>query len=592
MKQVSQAYVDSMSSRLRDVSYVWVELQAVDPDAEGDGAWVTNGIVDYTNISTLGYEYEYGSPYGSLELNRFVLSGDYRLPVKGDVVNDGYISSQVSSATTGKFSTKPTMTREFSVPRNLPGITVWFDTRTEVHPRTMTVKSYNNNALVEETTIDVVSVIATVEIVASEVDKIVLEFDGGLPAYRCRVERILFGYILEFTNDDVVDCVQVHDIDPLSRRLPSEEFSVTILDFEQKFNNDNPEGAWGKIIERSPISVRYGYTLPDGSIEKLSPDNYILSSKPTSGKNEVTFSATGLVGDLTGAYRKDVYGEKSLYDLAEAVLLDTGLPLTIKGENPWVIHESLKDMYTTAVLEINTHANCLQIIAHAANCMFYTDDENIVHIEPFNITSAVNSKSDFVVDFDSIGEDSIIASRIDQLKAVEVNMYSNIESSEVTSIAELSTTDTEVVIDYSGLAVDVVVTVDGGVVEYSEIYGRSCYLLLSSGEKNVKITGRRVENSSSITTFNVALTGEIDVEENPLITNVERRDAFANHTIEYLLYRNTYSFNYRGNPELETKDVISIQTHFSDSITSVVLTDTLNFNGALSGSLTLKGLNS
>lgn len=43
-------------------------------------------------------------------------------------------------------------------------------------------------------------------------------------------------------------------------------------------------------------------------------------------------------------------------------------------------------MFTTAALPIDTHMNCLQLIAHAARCRLFTDDDNIIHIKPFGVT--------------------------------------------------------------------------------------------------------------------------------------------------------------------------------------------------------------
>lgn len=72
--------------------------------------------------------------------------------------------------------------------------------------------------------------------------------------------------------------------------------------------------------------------------------------------------------------------------MAEEVLLDADLTLTEQGTHPWEIDESLKQMFTTAALPIDTHMNCLQLIAHAARCRLFTDDDNIIHIKPFGVT--------------------------------------------------------------------------------------------------------------------------------------------------------------------------------------------------------------
>lgn len=66
--------------------------------------------------------------------------------------------------------------------------------------------------------------------------------------------------------------------------------------------------------------------------------------------------------------------------------MDADLTLTAQGTHPWVIDPTLKQMFTTAALPIDSHMNCLQLIAHACRCRLFTDDDNIIHIKPFGVT--------------------------------------------------------------------------------------------------------------------------------------------------------------------------------------------------------------
>ena len=120
--------------------------------------------------------------------------------------------------------------------------------------------------------------------------------------------------------------------------------------------------------KNAPISLRYGYELPDGEVEWIKPDKYLLTGKPQTKNNQATFSCTGLIGSLSGSFYKSKLGNKNLYDMAEEVLMDANLTLTEHGTHPWVIDPTLKQMFTTAALPIDTHMNCLQLIAHAARC--------------------------------------------------------------------------------------------------------------------------------------------------------------------------------------------------------------------------------
>lgn len=748
MKSVSNAYKASMKAMLRNRSYVRITFGNVDTTAATDGEWESNGAASISEFETVDYAYQYGDTYVSLELNRWALDGKSLLVPTGEDVQDGFISSLMSDAE-GNFTTPPVITREFSLKHIFPGLTLTFDTRQQEWPLEVTADFYLNGAVVDTQTVSITSVQTTISTTATEVDKVTITFDRCLPYRRPRLENVLYGLNVQFVNKDIVSTQQKHDVDPLSRRLPTETMQFTILDYEHKYDPDNPAGIYAYVDKNSPIEIQFGYELPDGSVEWIKPDNYVLNAKPSAQNNQATFNGTGLIGSLTGTFYKSKLGSKSLYDMAQEVLLDAGLTLTEQGENPWEIDDALKDMFTTAALPIDTHMNCLQFIAHAACCRLYTDDDNIIHIRPFGVTvigiyngvwadnghvwfsewdtidkgntaentyvtfelnrwtlggdsqiilpdsnagqrgyiseamtgadgsftnppvftktfdvphdlpvlairfdtvldefpGAVQVKyyhddtlldtqtatidsvevyvssnlaiectkievtmignlpyrrgrvtkvyyreTDFTLDFTSIGENSQKISKIDELKSVSVARYSYTASNDTSTLYEGTTTETELHVEFSGLAQDVQISVSGGTLVSSNIYARAADLVLSSGTKTVTITGKTLTENSVVVSYSVAQSGEIDKEENPLITNDTMCQALANHVKSYLQMRNTYEASYRGNPEMEVGDIIGLQTLYTDEMDALILVDEITFDGSLSGKMTVKGL--
>lgn len=748
MKSVSNAYKASMKAMLRNRSYVRITFGNVDTTAATDGEWESNGAASISEFETVDYAYQYGDTYAALELNRWALDGKTLIVPTGEVVQDGFISSLMSDAE-GNFTTPPVITREFSLKHIFPGLTLTFDTRQQEWPLEVTADFYLNGAVVDTQTVSITSVQTTISTSATEVDKVTITFDRCLPYRRPRLENVLYGLNVQFVNKDIVSTQQKHDVDPLSRRLPTETMQFTILDYEHKYDPDNPAGIYAYVDKNSPIEIQFGYELPDGSVEWIKPDNYVLNAKPSAQNNQATFNGTGLIGSLTGTFYKSKLGSKSLYDMAQEVLLDAGLTLTEQGENPWEIDDALKNMFTTAALPIDTHMNCLQLIAHAACCRLYTDDDNIIHIRPFGVTvigiyngvwadnghvwfsewdtidkgntaentyatfelnrwtlggdsqiilpdsnagqrgyiseamtgadgsftnppvftktfdvphdlpvlairfdtvlnefpgavqvkyyhddtlldtqtAAIDSvevyvssnlaiectkievtmignlpyrrgrvtkvyyrETDFTLDFTSIGENSQKISKIDELKSVSVARYSYTASNDTSTLYEGTTTETELHVEFSGLAQDVQISVSGGTLVSSNIYARAADLVLSSGTKTVTITGKTLTENSVVVSYPVAQSGEIDKEENPLITNDTMCQALANHVKSYLQMRNTYEANYRGNPEMEVGDIIGLQTLYTDEMDALILVDEITFDGSLSGKMTVKGL--
>lgn len=748
MKSVSNAYKASMKAMLRNRSYVRITFGNVDTTAATDGEWESNGAASISEFETVDYAYQYGDTYAALELNRWALDGKTLIVPTGEDVQDGFISSLMSDGE-GNFSTPPVITREFSLKHIFPGLTLTFDTRQQEWPLEVTADFYLNGEVVDTQTVSITSVQTTISTTATEVDKVTITFDRCLPYRRPRLENVLYGLNVQFVNKDIVSTQQKHDVDPLSRRLPTETMQFTILDYEHKYDPDNPAGIYAYVDKNSPIEIQFGYELPDGSVEWLKPDNYVLNAKPSAQNNQATFNGTGLIGSLTGTFYKSKLGSKSLYDMAQEVLLDAGLTLTEQGENPWEIDNALKNMFTTAALPIDTHMNCLQLIAHAACCRLYTDDDNIIHIRPFGVTvigiyngvwadnghvwfsewdtidkgntaentyvtfelnrwtlsgdsqiilpdsnagqrgyiseamtgadgsftnppvftktfdvphdlpvlairfdtvlnefpgavqvkyyhddtlldtqtAAIDSvevyvssnlaiectkievtmignlpyrrgrvtkvyyrETDFTLDFTSIGENSQKISKIDELKSVSVARYSYTASNDTSTLYEGTTTETELHVEFSGLAQDVQISVSGGTLVSSNIYARAADLVLSSGTKTVTITGKTLTENSVVVSYPVAQSGEIDKEENPLITNDTMCQALANHVKSYLQMRNTYEASYRGNPEMEVGDIIGLQTLYTDEMDALILVDEITFDGSLSGKMTVKGL--
>lgn len=52
----------------------------------------------------------------------------------------------------------------------------------------------------------------------------------------------------------------------------------------------------------------------------------------------------------------------------------------------------------------------------------------------------------------------------------------------------------------------------------------------------------------------------------------------------------THQIKYRGNPELEALDALFVETSYGTYINGLILSHSINYNGAISGTLTIKSL--
>lgn len=591
MKTVSEEYAESMAQPMRNRSYIKATMFIEDPSAVDDGEWEDNGILPYSEYDTVDYPYSYGPSYATLELNRWLLDGKQVIaPDEASGYTPQGYQSALMSDQDGNFLIKPKISRMFAVDHPLHGVSVTFDSRCEEWPTSITVNFYRGGAVVDTKTVTVTEPMVVLTTDQDTVDGVDLIFDAMLPYRRPRVEYVLYGLQMVYGSSEISSVTQEHDVDPLTRRLPQERVTVELLDYEGLYAEDNPLGFFRYVEDKARMRVQHGYTLPSGAVEWLEPDNYLMDGKPVSANDRASFSASGVINTLTDKYYKSKVGTKSLYDMAVGVLRDANLTPTATGGEPWAIDEALKQMHTEAVLPLDTHANCLQLIAHAAGCSLRTDGENVIHMERFRLGAARGKTLAGTVDFNTITEKTLVGSKTSKLKAVTVAVYAYNRAENATKLYEGTTKETVLHAELSNAATDLTIEVAGGTVVSKTVYGRAVDMVLTAGTKTVIINGYALEQSSSIYTLEVNSSGDTDNEVNPLITNTAMAQTLAQHTAEYLALRNTYDLEYRGNPEIETGDAITLQTNYNPAQQALVLTNSLTFNGGLSGTLKVKGL--
>ena len=743
MKTATRAYKSQMAKLLRNHSYVGIAFGNIDVSAGSDGAW-EGAVVPWSDNSTIDFTHIYGDTIATLELNRWRLDGG-QIILPRTPYDDGLVGSAMSDV---DGNIDYTITRDFEFSHALPGITVTFDSTVNEFPTECDV------TFVDEDTMDWVVQVTPTKVTEEVVQvcettrHMEIHISKMLPYRRPRIRTTLWGIGYSYTNADLVSCSQSVDVDPLSRRLPQEKFSFTILDYNHTFDPDNPTGIYTTINRGAPIEISYGYELDNGQIEWLQSDTYSLDNKPTFANSKVSFQGTGLLGMMTNNYYKGMLGNISFYDLAIDILEDANLTPSASGEDPWDVDVSLRNMYTTAPMPIQSHAACLQMIAHACNCRLYTDDQNVIHLKPFGVTpvgvfsgvlsdnghafisswdsvdyggdnestyvtlelnrwvlgsaqeianasnlmpkgyvssfisddegenlgavweksfdvlhdiprvvitfddvlgeypetlvvtyydrndSVIGTKTvhpddttfnveseyedcarftvavtdtrvpyrrarvskvayfetDYSLTLGAIKQDTIVTSKLDKLRNVLVSEYTHTKANNsLSKLYEATTDETELHIEYS-LASDITVTVTGGTIVSQHIYSQAADLELSAGTKTVLVQGITVNEGSVVHTYEYGSSGEDDIEENHLITNKAMADAHAEHVATYLQLRNTYDASYRGSPELEAGDIISLQTLYDNVVYGIVLVDKIDFNGSLSGNLKVKGL--
>lgn len=123
------------------------------------------------------------------------------------------------------------------------------------------------------------------------------------------------------------------------------------------------------------------------------------------------------------------------------------------------------------------------------------------------------------------------------------------------------------------------------IVEYS------CYYVIASipenikGKKEIILHGREYLTNQVKTAKILNTLGEIKIWKNPLVSTKEHSLDLCNWIADYLKSDREYQISYRGDPRLDSNDIMFLENKYIDNMLIKVYEHTLNFNGALSGTI-------
>lgn len=424
MQIVSENWKNAHKQTILNESYVEISFDIADPDALADASPSDNGAIYISNSSELTNGVDKSPiPYCTLEQNIWLLNGNRKSIPETEYGNEGYVSDVLSDERC-IFSDKiPTITLDFSqeFSNYIPGVTITWSTTYGEFPRDFIVRAYKDDTIVAEKEImgnRSLKSLVLVDIVGY--NRIIIYVKKWcLPHHRARVENIFMGMNKVYSKTDLFDYSHKQSVSPVSISLPKNEIRFSIDNVEGEYNPYNVDGMAKYLIQRQEVKTRYGLKLNDGTIEWIKGGTFYLS--------EWSAKQNGLTADFTARdlleFMSAIYNEnhdltsRSLYDLAEKVLIAAELPLNSNGTVKWVIDESLKSKYTTAPLPEDTHANCLQLIANAGECVIYQDRNGILRIEPLEYDDTDYS----IRPFNSYSKSEITLSK--QIKQVDVKVY-------------------------------------------------------------------------------------------------------------------------------------------------------------------------
>lgn len=581
----SKNMIEQLKKPKRNLGFLKVKFNIVDPETNPDLSSNSEEIFsDLDNIKETTIPQS--KNYATLEKNFWLLNDSQ--PIYGsEELEQTYVSSYMSDKNC-LFSDKACITLTSSVYLTTLGLTMVFDSIDKNYAKKLKVKAYRDSTMIMDKDYTLSSYSDRLIFADNEElvrwNKIEIYFiESSLPYRRIRVNQLLFGIMETYTDENLISAESKEKTTMINSELPTHTFKFTIDNMNKLFNPDNPQGWYRYILQQQPISYKWGYQLDDGTIEWILGGKMLLTGSVEVGENQVSFSTTSLINYLTKVYKKGVYNSsgRSLYDLAVDVLEDSNI-----GSSQYNLWSGLKSIKTDAPLPKLEARQLLQIIATTGNCILFTNRENVINIQPFN----------YVLNPDGMSYDFITSNPVVKVQSelhntiIYINHYSKEDNvSELFKNESLEITGTKTIeIEYD-LATDISATITGGTIVNANYYGRYAILkITNTGENTIslKVSGKKINNSQTIDSKQFNDDGENIEYKNDLITQMvesSKETKLKDFIGNWYNNRNIYSFENRGDIVKDTREIIPIETDFSNSLIGYLVENNIKYDGAWSG---------
>lgn len=581
----SKNMIEQLKKPKRNLGFLKVKFNIVDPETNPDLSSNSEEIFsDLDNIKETTIPQT--KNYATLEKNFWLLNDSQ--PIYGsEELEQTYVSSYMSDKNC-LFSDKACITLTSSVYLTTLGLTMVFDSIDKNYAKKLKVKAYRDSTMIMDKDYTLSSYSDRLIFADNEElvrwNKIEIYFiESSLPYRRIRVNQLLFGIMETYTDENLISAESKEKTTMINSELPTHTFKFTIDNMNKLFNPDNPQGWYRYILQQQPISYEWGYQLDDGTIEWILGGKMLLTGSVEVGENQVSFSTTSLINYLTKVYKKGVYNSsgRSLYDLAVDVLEDSNI-----DSSQYNLWSGLKSIKTDAPLPKLEARQLLQIIATTGNCILFTNRENVINIQPFN----------YVLNPDGMSYDFITSNPVVKVQSelhntiIYINHYSKEDNiNELFKNESLEITGTKTIeIEYD-LATDISATITGGTIVNANYYGRYAILkITNTGEDTIslKVSGKKINNSQTIDSKQFNDDGENIEYKNDLITQMvesSKETKLKDFIGNWYNNRNIYSFENRGDIVKDTREIIPIETDFSNSLIGYLVENNINYDGAWSG---------
>lgn len=297
---------------------------------------------------------------------------------------------------------------------------------------------------------------------------------------------------------------------------------------------------------------------------------------------KATFKTVSTLGVLNDIYKEGIYSAvgETLYNLAETILEYADIPLSELEENRWILDTSLQLITTNMPLPKDEIRNLLQLIANAGMCVLDVDRNGFITIKPIDYTL-----DDFSYTFTDMYEVPIV-SRFPLLQGVDSDVNTiNIDTA-LTKLGDFQiagASNTVYELDHK-TANGIIASAGAGLTINGapEYFAEMCRINLT-GTGLLTLDGYVIEVLKNVISSEFNTYGERCPISNILIMDATHATNYAQWIGEGINRRNQYKISDRGFPELDTGDVVSLDTIYVEGVEAAILSSEISYNGTISG---------
>lgn len=589
---VSTKWKEAIQAQFRYPAYIKLQLSVQPPGLREGVQTSTDATESITSVYTMiDGKQNYAEPVATFEQDRWLGDGSMYLPSTTPAKN----KPMEWWSNTCDFSSV-SLTFTFDKAYSIPGLFVAWDTETNSWPTNLTVDGYKSDGtkIGSYTITSINSVEGYFDSAFDDCRKVVLTIHKwSMLNWRVRINEIVFGLHMRFSNDDIPSATLNASSKLLSSELPKLGVNLSINNYDKTFDPMLEEGYAKYLTERQLASLSWGFDVDGKNVEWMEPWPLYLSAwKIPADSPTVELTTVSRLSFLTDDYTKGVYtgSTRTFKAMALTVLQNSGIIKNSDNETPWMLDDILSTLYTRAPEPEEATNSVLQLIANATGCILDNDPEtNYVRFRSACVDGG------YTIDkLQQMGDPAYTIA--DRLKSVSVGLrtFSQRSASEKVYSFEGHIAGSRVLnvkFDSNAIVMNPVATVSGATITSEVYYARRAVITIvaaaSGADVVLTINGNIVDESTTfIQTYDNPDIGSgvIVKVDNPLITEMDTLTRVAEITKNYYLRRKSIKVDYTGYPELETGDTLGFNTNYG-AFDADVEGLTLEFNGGFNGTL-------